>query len=157
MNLIKRLEIGKVKNTLQVRRRYRNRGYSQAVTILKKEDGYFFGDNEIKYNPQGVAIEKGASWDLMYQDEDGVHKMLHALGISYSKSGKEVQPYTNYKPKLVSQRNHYQASNDDDLEKLVTLGYATKSEALNLNYYFVTTEGMEYLRGMGYRFEDRNK
>ena len=144
-------------NSLQVGRRYKSRVHNQAIVIIKKENGCFLGNNGIKYNPQGVATEKGASWDLVYQDEDGVYKMLHALGISYSKSKKEVQPYKNYRPKLVSERNHYQIWYDEDWEELIKLGYATKGIFLNLNCYFVTSKGIEELKRLGYIFEVRNK
>lgn len=142
-----------MKNTLQVGRRYLSRVHSHPVTIIEKTPRYFLGNNGIRYNPQGVAFEKGSSWDLIYQDEDSVYKVLTALGILYSKSGKEVQPYTKYRPKLVSERNFYQSSHDDDLESLVVFGHAIKGFFLNLPGYRITDSGIKLLRDMGYIFE----
>jgi hypothetical protein len=143
-----------MKNTLQVGRRYLSRVHSKPVTIIEKTPRYYLGNDGIRYNPQGVAFEKGASWDLVHQDEDYVYKMLKALGILYSKSGKEVLPYKKHRPKLVSERNFYQSSHkDEDWEWFVTIGHATRLDLQNAYLYSVTDSGIKLLRDMGYIFE----
>ena len=95
------------------------------------------------------------SQDRLVTDSQ-IGKMLHALGIQYTKSGKEMKPNQKYNPLPVSYRNHYQVNPDTDWEILISMGYAVKDKALNLNWYFVTAEGIAFLRELGYRFKKAN-
>jgi hypothetical protein len=82
-----------------------------------------------------------------------IYKMKHALGISYSKSGKNTIPNKVYRPKLNSYRNYYQISQCNEWDDLVLKNLAVKGESIGMNYYFVTSEGIEYLKDLGYKFK----
>ena len=146
-----------MENTLQVDRKYKNR-IGKIVTIVKQIDlALFLGDDGLEYGLVGVALSKGKSWDLVTQVNDGISKMLHALGISHVKS-EYTQPNRRYSPYPKSYRNYYQNEDCEDWDKLVELGYAIKSESsLNLFYYSVTDEGKDYLRSIGYKWHEEKK
>lgn len=85
-----------MKYTLQVGRKYFNR-FNHTVKIVEKVDlARFLGDDGLEYGQVGVCLGKGKSWDLVSQAEDGIGKMLHALGISHVKSGDYFQPNKRY-------------------------------------------------------------
>lgn len=85
--------------------------------------------------------------------QQSIEKMLHALGIQYTKRGKEVEPNKKYNPLPISYRNYYQTALDQDWENLISMGYAVKGQHCNLNWYCVTSEGKEFLKQLGYRFK----
>ena len=99
-------------------------------------------------------------WLIILDEVDVVtseqkRKMLHALGVSYSKSGKQVEPYKRYRPKLRAYRNHYNGE-DQDWELLCKLGYAKKFEKFGQVNYLVTKKGIILLKGLGYIFEEED-
>ena len=143
-----------MKHSLEVNRRYINRIGHIVKIVEKTGSARYKGDDGIEYGLVGVAINKGASWDLIEQDDDHISKMLHALGISYHNDDVLI-PNKRYRPYPTSYRNHYQIKIDEDWEEMIKLGYADKGTSIDLNYYYVTKEGKEYLKEMGYRWKER--
>ena len=84
--------------------------------------------------------------------KDQIQKMKHCLGIVWSASGKETEPNKTYRTALKSNRNHFQHPKDSDWEDLATKGYASRGEAIGTPYYYVTEEGKDALRELGYIF-----
>lgn len=82
-----------------------------------------------------------------------IGKMLHALGVQYSKNGNEIKPNKRNNPLPISYRNYYQTLFDAEWEILISEKYAIKSKCNNLNYYFVTKEGIIFLKQLGYKFK----
>lgn len=91
----------------------------------------------------------------MVLTESQLHKIKHALGISHDHNGNYTIPKKIYRPKLQAYRNYYQIKQCDDWDDLVEKGLAVKGESIGLNYYFVTAEGIQYLKDLGYRFNDK--
>lgn len=82
-----------------------------------------------------------------------IRKMQHALGISHDQKNREVVANKIYRPKLKSYRNHYQIDQCDDWDNLVEKGFAHKREALGMNFYLVSADGIAHLKELGYQFE----
>lgn len=92
----------------------------------------------------------------MQLTQEQIQKMKHALGILHDQKNREVIANKIYRPKLKSYRNHYQIDQCNDWDDLVEKGLAKKRDAFSLNFYLVTTEGIDYLQELGYRFEKEN-
>lgn len=88
-----------------------------------------------------------------------VRVMLHALGIANLNNGRYIQPNTRYSPYPTSHRNHFQESNNSTWDELVELGYARyiDSEHDWMRYYYVTEEGEEWLKKIGYKWHPLKK
>lgn len=92
--------------------------------------------------------------------EKKIRIMLHSLGISHSPIGNDyIQPNKRYSPYPTSYRNYYQISSCDDWDALVKDGYAKFIDADESfrQYYYVTREGKEYLRSLGYKWHEEEK
>lgn len=147
-----------MKYTLQVGRRYYNRANKIVKIVEKINISRFLGDDGLEYGQVGVCIGKGKSWDLVSQAEDGIGKMLHALGISHVKSGDYFQPNKRYNPYPKSYRNYFQVDDDADLNEMVENGYVEKTiSSLNLPFYYVTSDGKDYLKSLGYKWHESDK
>jgi len=84
--------------------------------------------------------------------DNQIRMMLHALGIEYTRNGERTIPNKTYRPKLNAYRNYYQINNDADWNDLVDKELAVQGTHIGQNYYFVSHDGIEYLRSLGYRF-----
>lgn len=86
--------------------------------------------------------------------KEQIQKMKHCLGIIWSASRKETEPGKRYRPKVTSYRNFYHINQDDDWDGLVDKGFAVKdTSSPNLSYYYVTEEGKNELKSIGYIFK----
>lgn len=100
-----------------------------------------------------INLEEGTIKEVTPLSDEQLRKMKHALGISYDLKNREVVPNKIYRPKLMSYRNHYQIDQCDDWDSLVAKGFAKKMEAIGMNFYLVTAEGIAHLKELGYQFE----
>lgn len=100
-----------------------------------------------------MNFEEGTIKEVITLSDEQIRKMKHALGISHDKKNREVVPNKIYRPKLISYRNHYQIDQCEDWDGLVTKGFAKKMEAIGMNFYLVTAEGIAHLKELGYQFE----
>jgi len=85
-----------------------------------------------------------------------VDLMLHALGIDYTRNGKQVKPNTRYRPYPTICRNHYQTSDCKHWNLIVELGLANfvKGKESWQDFYYVTSDGKSYLKDKGYKFKE---
>ena len=83
-----------------------------------------------------------------------IRLMLHTLGISHSKNGDYIQPNKRYSPYPTSYRNYYQTSQDDLCDTLVEAGLVefVKGNKDWQDFYFITEQGKQYLRKIGYKW-----
>jgi len=87
--------------------------------------------------------------------EKTIRNMLHAMGISHSSTNDYVQPNKRYSPYPTSYRNYYQVEECPLWDILVDKGHAIKDKSLGMGYYYVTEEGKEYLRSLGYKWHEK--
>jgi len=87
--------------------------------------------------------------------EKKIQVLLHALGISHIGS-EYIQPNKKYLSYSISYRNYFQDSSDEIWDKHVQDGYAkfVKGSASWQDCYFVTENGKQYLRDLGYKWND---
>jgi hypothetical protein len=86
-----------------------------------------------------------------------IRVMLHALGIADVKNGDYLQPNKRCSPYPTSHRNYYQTEQCDIWDELVKNGFAEyrKSKEIWQCFYFVTKEGKEHLKSLGYKWHER--
>lgn len=90
-----------MKDTLKVGFEYVNR-IGKTVKIISKDGSTFMGDDGIKYGLVGVAMEKGASWDLI-EFADGFPLFTLKLPIPVEKinSGNNYNAYRHEEHEVV--------------------------------------------------------
>ncbi len=83
--------------------------------------------------------------------------MLHALGVSHDSSGIEIRRGVRYKNPERSYRNHYVVKDSPAWNDLVDKKLADMAVAMGSSYYYVTVEGKEYLKEIGYCFLEEDE
>lgn len=118
-----------MKKILKVGFTYLNR-FNKKVKIIKQLDySRFLGDNNIEYGIVGVAINKGASWDLISYDE-GFPKLVVKTNIpvkivylnnKFEFEYEEKEIIIEYIKRILTSENkylyeiHYQNENNENL------------------------------------------
>ena len=83
--------------------------------------------------------------------QEQIENMLHALGLRVH--GEFIVSHKRYRPLARSSRNHFAVKADKSWDDLVDKGLAKKSVSIDVPYYKVTSQGINYLKDtLGYQF-----
>ena len=147
----------------------------KVLANLKAEaefNGVAFNDEYISKNKERVgelflktiedcigldeAILKADKMERDDIEKNHISCMLHSLGIETRRNGDTIEPNKRYRPIPVAFRNHWNGNNKE-LNQLCEIEFAFKYEKFNQVNYYITTQGIQYLKDIGYNFKKEEK